>query len=382
MLRDKGYTKSLVLSTIFLLIFIYVKNTYCQDEEFAISLKSKLKKINEQFASSVIKINNTLAVAIEKNYAIIPFSEAEKNSTVALDSKLNLAIVKTEKPLNPVRFELPRKQTDIFFLITDNSVSVVNGSWKDNTVEIFGKQPLGSLVVSVDLTPLAVVVKADYISEAILIKPVYNDIVKLIKRAHGWLGIQGQSITKDLSKIFGINEGIVITNIYEGGPADKAGLMRGDVIVMADNYSITELKDLQSVVASKFAGDTLKVKFLRDGSTKETLIILEEPPKEIIPIKAYSVDIKGVLVEEIPETVKLSIRKSVKGVFIKKIDEDSPALGILKEGDIIVEINKKTISKISEYYDALREAESRDLLILIYRKDNFQYVIVPASAIH
>ncbi|MEN2985733.1 MAG: PDZ domain-containing protein [Thermodesulfovibrionaceae bacterium] len=380
MFRNKNYTKSLVLAILIFVIYFFSENVYCQDEEFAIFLKSKLKKIHDQFSPSILPINNALAVAIEKNYAIIPAAKVEKLSVVALDTKLNIAILKTEKAITPIRFDLPRKQIDVFFLVTDTSVMVVNGSWRENTIEIYGKYPLGSLVISTDLVPLGVIVKSDYLSEVLLVKPIYNEMFRLIKRTPGWIGIQGQTITYELSKAFGINEGVVVTNIYEGGPADKAGILRGDVIVEVDKQKIRELRDLQNILSSKLSGDILTVTYLRNGVKKDSSIVLEEPPKEIIQVRSYSTDIKGVLVEEIPDSLKANIRKSVKGVFIRKVSEDSPALGILKEGDIVVEINKKSINDLNDYYTALKEAELKDLLILIYRKDSFQYVIIPAQS--
>lgn len=112
-----------------------------------------------------------------------------------------------------------------------------------------------------------------------MIKPFYSEINKLIKRKPGWLGLQGQTITAELGKIMSVSEGVVITNIYEGGPADKAKLRRGDVIVAADSFKITELKDLQNILSTKFAGETINLEIMKDGIKKDYSIILEEPQK-------------------------------------------------------------------------------------------------------
>lgn len=89
--------------------------------------------------------------------------------------------------------------------------------------------------------------------------------------------------------------------------------------------------------------------------------------------------IKGVEITEIPENLKKSLKKSIKGVFVKKISEDSPALGILKNEDIIIEINKKSINSYKEFNEILQQSGNNDLLILVYRQDNFQYVIIPGQ---
>ncbi len=219
---------------------------------------------------------------------------------------------------------------------------LVKGAINDSKILIQGKHIPGSLLISLDLIPLGIVTKSDTVSEVLLIKPFYSEINRLIKRKPGWLGLQGQTVTQELGKILLVSEGVVITNIYEGGPADKAGLKRGDVIVEADGSSIKELKNLQSIISTKFAGENINLKILREGIQKNFSVTVEEPPEILIQTKSsITSGIKGVEITEIPEKLKANLKKSITGALVKKISEDSPALGILKEDDIIVEINKK-----------------------------------------
>ncbi len=386
MFTNKNYSKAIIKFFSILSFILFSFNQSNCEENFTTSIKNKVDMIYQKFSDSLIPFQGGIAVAIDKNYAILPAKIVEKPqnvSIVAIDSKLNLAVIKLSRDFNPVAFELSQTKEEIFFLLTifeEPSVLIVKGKFKDNKIEVQGKQIMGSLLISLDLTPLGVVTESSSTSEVLLIKPFYSEINKLIKRKSGWLGLQGQTVTSELSKVMSVSEGVVITNIYEGGPADKANLKRGDVIVELDSFKIKELKDLQNILSTKFAGESVRLGIMRDGIKKDYSVVLEEPPETFVQKKvSYTLPLKGVDITEIPENVKARLKKSIKGVFVKKISEDSPALGILKDEDIIVEINKKSIISYKDFNEILQQAGNNDLLILVYRQDNFQYVIIPGQ---
>ncbi|HQA03403.1 MAG TPA: PDZ domain-containing protein [Thermodesulfovibrio thiophilus] len=390
MFTDKNYAK--VIITFFIIISVILFSAghlYCA-ETLSDSIKNKLDTIYQKYSNSIIPIDGAMATAIDKNYAIIPSTVSEntkKISVVALDSKLGIAVIKLNRDLTPINFDLPSLKDDLFFLLTileEPVVILVKGKFEDSKIQIQGKQIPGSLLLSFDLIPLGVVIKSSNVSEVLLIKPFYQEIYKLINRKPGWLGLQGQTVTAELGKALSVSEGVVITNIYEGGPSDKAGLKRGDVIVQADGFKIKELKDLQNLISTKFAGESVNLTISREGSQMEVSVTLGESPDNVAQTKASYIipQIKGTDIVEIPENVRAKLKKSIKGVFVKKIDENSPALGILKVDDIIVEINKKSITNLKDFNEAISKAGQNDLLILVYRQDSFQYVIIPGQKSH
>lgn len=385
MSTDKNYAKVIITVFIFITAILFSNSKLYSEDSFSTSLKNKFEAIYQNFSYSLIPLDEAVAVAIDKNYAIIPATviDRAKNPVVAIDSKLNIALIKLQRDLTPVNFGILNTQDELFFLLTvleEPSLLLVKGAINDSKILIQGKHIPGSLLISLDLIPLGIVTKSDTVSEVLLIKPFYSEINRLIKRKPGWLGLQGQTVTQELGKILLVSEGVVITNIYEGGPADKAGLKRGDVIVEADGSSIKELKNLQSIISTKFAGENINLKILREGIQKNFSVTVEEPPEILIQTKSsITSGIKGVEITEIPEKLKANLKKSITGALVKKISEDSPALGILKEDDIIVEINKKAVNSVNDFYDIISKASGSDLLILVYRQDSYQYVIIPGQ---
>lgn len=389
MFTNKNYSKVIIKFFFILSFVLFSFNQSNCEENFSALIKNKVDMIYQKFSNSLIPFQGGIAVAIDKNYAILPAKIVEKIqnvSIVAIDSKLNLAVIKLSRDFSPVAFEFSHRKDEIFFLLTifeEPSILIVKGKFKDNKIEVQGKQIMGSLLISLDLIPLGVVTESSSTSEVLLIKPFYSEINKLIKRKSGWLGLQGQTVTSELGKVMSVSQGVVITNIHEGGPADKANLKRGDVIVELDGFKITELRDLQNILSTRFAGESIKLGIIRDGIKKDFSVVLEEPPETFVQKKvSYTLPLKGVDITEIPENVKARLKKSINGVFVKKISEDSPALGILKNEDIIVEINKKSVISYKDFIEILQQAGNNDLLILVYRQDNFQYVIIPGQKSH
>jgi serine protease Do len=94
----------------------------------------------------------------------------------------------------------------------------------------------------------------------------------------GWLGIGIQQMTPSLEKSFGVKdkEGVLVSDVFKGGPAEKAGLERGDIITNFDGKNVVETRDLSRIVASTPVGKTVNVKLIRDGNEIERTVKVGE----------------------------------------------------------------------------------------------------------
>lgn len=383
MFTNKSYSKNLVFLLFSIAIFIFFPLLSFGSDDLEKTLKAKIEEINKKFLPSLIPLENGIAVSFFKDIALAPSSIIEDNKKIlAIDSKLKISLFKTEEVRKGIEFKNPDKNANVFFLLTYNdsfNILLVDGKIEESSIKISGKHELGSMLVSIDLNPLGIVVKNDdNVSEVMIVKSFEQEIIKLINRKSGWLGIQGQTVTEDLKKILFTNYGVVVTNVYQDGPAYKAGIRRGDVIIEVDMLSIKDIKDLQNLLSTKFSGEKMQLIFLRNGNRTEVNLILEDPPEMITNLKTQPLAIPGLEITEIPTNFKQSLRENIKGVFVNNITENSPVLGILKKGDIIIEVNKREISSVQDYHEVLSKSTG-DLLILVYRQDNFQYVIIPSQ---
>jgi len=216
-------------------------------------------------------------------------------------------------------------------------------------------------------------------------KVVMESLIKKGKVVRGWLGVSIQPLTSDLMKQFNLSDdnGVLVGDVVEDSPAEKAGIQRGDVIVEFNGVAVKDVRQLRNIVADTSPGKEIPVKVIREGQTKVIEIKIVELPSESVA-QAQSIDnhLKGVSVQSLTPQLKesLNIPKRITGVVVTDIDDDSPAAGVLIKSDIIMEINRKQISSIKDYEEAVsRIHQDENILVLVFRKGSTVYVTLSAK---
>ncbi|MCX7913405.1 MAG: DegQ family serine endoprotease [Thermodesulfovibrionales bacterium] len=217
-------------------------------------------------------------------------------------------------------------------------------------------------------------------------KTVMNSIVKQGKMVRGWLGVHIQPLTPELIKQFNLHEeyGVLLSDIVEGGPAEKAGLKRGDVIVEYGGRKVEGPLHLRNMVASTTPGQTVAIKVIRDGKSLLFRVKIEElPPEDQLQAVTKPTNLfRGIYVKDITEESlkRFGIKKKIKGVIVESIDPGSPAFERLFEGDIIVEINRQTVGNVAEFNSITANIKpEQDVLLSVVRGGSSFYVVIPAD---
>jgi len=112
-------------------------------------------------------------------------------------------------------------------------------------------------------------------------KQVMESIISSGSVTRGWIGVEPQDMTPEIAESFGMTtkEGALIAAVVQGGPADKAGIKPGDVLVSVDSQSITDTTALLNAIAQLKPGAEVKVKLVRRGKpTDLTVTIGKRPP--------------------------------------------------------------------------------------------------------
>ncbi|MBI2609115.1 MAG: Do family serine endopeptidase [Deltaproteobacteria bacterium] len=189
------------------------------------------------------------------------------------------------------------------------------------------------------------------------------------KVIRGWLGVGIQEITDEMRKKFNIPEnqdGVVVTQIFEGDPADKAGIKAWDIIVEVNDHKIKTTRDLIRLVGSLGTNITVNVKVLRDGKLKTFKVVTEERKDERLAQKSESKkteNLVGISVAQITKQLanELELPKS-EGVVITAIESGSPAEAAnLQKKDIILDIDKKevrTVKDVEKMVSQFKEGET------------------------
>ena len=197
----------------------------------------------------------------------------------------------------------------------------------------------------------------------------------------GWLGIGIQPMTPALEKSFGLKdkEGVLVSDVFKGGPAEKAGLERGDVITRFDGKAVTESRDLSRIVAATPVGKMVSVKLMREGKAIERTVRVGEMEKKEETAQMPSRKSLGITVQELtPEIARDLGLKRETGVVVTRVEPGSSAddAGI-QTGDVIQEVNRKPVKDVEDFIQKIDQAKSQDnVLLLIQRGQNSLFAAV------
>jgi serine protease Do len=212
-------------------------------------------------------------------------------------------------------------------------------------------------------------------------KAAMDSLINKGKVVRGWLGVSIQSLTPELAKQFELTDGkgVLVGDIVEDSPADKGGLQRGDIIVEVQGKKIDDPNQIRNMVAGIEPGQEIEMKIIRENKPITKNLTVSELPTDVQkPAKGeYGNLLNGVSVQELtPEFIeRFDIPKKLKGVIVAEVDEDSPAFGIIKPGDIIQEINKQNIAGLKDYENvAGKIKQGEDVMLFIRRGQASKYI--------
>jgi serine protease Do len=187
-----------------------------------------------------------------------------------------------------------------------------------------------------------------------LAKKVFSQLKEKGKVVRGYLGVFLQPLTEELAKSFGLSEikGALVAQVIKDGPAEKAGINEGDIIIEYDGSEVKDVKDLQMKVANTPVGKRVNVGIWRDKKRINlTVVIGEMPEEEPVAVETEEKPWRGIRVSSLTESIKSEFRiEDTEGVVVVEVENGSIAdeCGI-KVGSVIKRINNNKISNISDY---------------------------------
>jgi serine protease Do len=206
------------------------------------------------------------------------------------------------------------------------------------------------------------------------IKELLPELKAKGKVTRGWLGVAIQQVTPELAASLGISpaRGALVASVAEGGPAAKAGIQVGDVIVQYDGKEIKDSNQLPIMVARTQVGKSVQVRVLRDkkeiaisvpvGELKDEEIVASTPKREDL----------GLTVQQLtPQMARSLGLKEAEGVVITSVEPQSPAAEAgLRQGDVILEMNRKPVRSLSDFQKAIEGDKDKNVLFLVRRGEN------------
>ncbi len=203
----------------------------------------------------------------------------------------------------------------------------------------------------------------------------------------GWLGVAVQNVTPDLAESFGLAEpsGALVAGVTDDGPAAKAGIERGDIIVAFAGKPIAESHQLPAMVADSAVGEKVTVSVLRKGQRRELPVAIAKQPADLGSdggeageATASALDAWGLRVADI--TAEMARRGQLpvdRGVVVVDVALDSPAAEAgIRPGDVVREVNRAPVASVADVRTALHDNQRSDLLLLVQRGSNTAFHVL------
>jgi len=218
---------------------------------------------------------------------------------------------------------------------------------------------------------------------------VITQLIKYGETKRGWLGVRIQEVSKEIADVEKLKniEGALVASVGEKSPAEKAGLKAGDIILRFDGKKIDTMRTLPKLVSNTKVGKIVELEIWRNKkliTKKLTLGRLESSDefkaeeKKIKPgikeknieIETLKITVRNITTKDIQER---KLEKNLKGVVITNISSKSPVAGMLRDGDIIIEVQKNKVlnsKQLNQLIENIYKKGEQTLLLTIINNNN------------
>ncbi|UCG77323.1 MAG: DegQ family serine endoprotease [Nitrospirota bacterium] len=218
-------------------------------------------------------------------------------------------------------------------------------------------------------------------------KAVFGQLVEKGKVIRGWIGVSIQDLNMELASNFGLSntKGALVSDVIEGGPAEAAGIRRGDIISSFNGKVVENVSTLRNMVAQSKIGSTHGIKIIRNKKVRELKVLVSELPKEYTESGPYVSDeeikqevLGGITVIELTREIARQLRlgSAAQGVVIVNLEAGSLAeTSGLRKGDVLQEIDAMPIRSLDDFNKAVSSIkENKDIILFVNRSGKKFYI--------
>ncbi|RME01180.1 MAG: DegQ family serine endoprotease [Deltaproteobacteria bacterium] len=217
-------------------------------------------------------------------------------------------------------------------------------------------------------------------------KKIQEQLIEHGSVTRGFLGVVIQDLTPELRKTFDLEdvEGILVADVSEDSPAEKAGIERGDVILECDGEPVKDVASFRNRIGLTLPGTKVTLKILRNGKQKTIRVTIGRLSGSMAAAAGSSkiLDRLGLSVQDLtPELRRELGYDKEEGVLVSEVEPGSPAaLAGLQRGHLILEVNRKEVRNVEEFERALERAANRKTILFLVHDGRYtRYVALSFS---
>ena len=206
------------------------------------------------------------------------------------------------------------------------------------------------------------------------------------KVARGWLGVLIQEVTPELAQSFGLDRprGALVGQVLDNGPAQKAGVQAGDIIVAFNEQPVRLSSELPLMVGRTRPGVSTPLIVIREGKEQTLAVQIEELPEDTKLQQAIAVpparNRLGLTVTELPA----DRQGEGAGVLVGEVAEGPAGRAGIRAGDIIARVNNVNVTEVSQFEALVKELPTGRPIPVLVRRDRgalFLALTIPEKAI-
>lgn len=378
-------------------------------------------------ASGIVVTNNHVIGDADEITVIFTDGRKLKAEIVGKDPKVDLAVlrVKPDKPLKAVKFgDSDKARIGDWVMAIGNpfglggsvSAGIVSARNRDISDQSYGQYiqtdaainkgnsggPLFNMdgdVIGINtaiLSPSGGSIGIGFAVPSDMARAVVEQLIAYGETRRGWLGVRIQPVDENIAESLGLGEprGALIAGVDDKGPSKPAGIVPGDVIIRFDGREIKESRDLPRIVGQTAVGKDVEVVVIREGKEKSlrvTLGRLEDgeklaqqgngapTPEAPVMKKALGLELSN-MTDEVRK--RYSIKETVKGVVVTKVDPDSAAgEKRIAAGDVITEVQQEAVltpeALVKRIATLKKEGKKSALFLVSSAQGDMRFVALP-----
>ncbi|MEN6468001.1 MAG: DegQ family serine endoprotease [Smithella sp.] len=210
-------------------------------------------------------------------------------------------------------------------------------------------------------------------------KSILADLKTKGKVTRGWLGISVQDISDNIAKNLNHKNksGALVSDVFKGDPADKAGIRVGDIITEINGKPVKNTHELLLTIASLHVGQKMNIKAIRDGREMTFQVIVAERKDNVAAAAERSEKGHfGIAAQEISQEMARQLGISREGVIITEVQAGSPADEVgLQPQDIIVQVNRVKISSMKDFNREITKAAAKKSVTLLIKRGRSSFFV-------
>jgi serine protease Do len=200
----------------------------------------------------------------------------------------------------------------------------------------------------------------------------------------GWLGVTIQDIKDDLAEYYGFEgkQGVLVTDVVPGDPADKAGILPKDIIVDVNGKKVNTSRELTSLAAKLGVGDIATVTLWRNGQQKTVDVKIGKRPVALAAVSknqdADKEEQYGFEVADLtPEMARrFNIRESAGVIVIGVAPKSKADTAGIRKGDLILEINRRDVESAKDFKELIDQYKEKGGINLLVKRMNAGLMVI------